>query len=382
MRIGIDVRLLKVRRGIGNYVHELLYGIAHAGSDHEYILYADSRQVTAEIPAALRSSLVVVEPDFYPYWEQLALPARVCRDRIDLLHCTANTAPIYLSKSIGLVVTIHDIMFLLPERLVPRPTSPFQKLQRVYYRRLVPPSARRADMIITDSNASRSDIVDRLPGVNPAHVKCVYLAPGRAFQRILESDVRCRLRNEISQHGPIVLGLGAADPRKNTAGLLEAFAIFISRIKGSATLLLVGLDSRAQKAVALRAERLAIGDRIIQYGFLPESRLVELYNLADMFVYPTMYEGFGFPVLEAMACGTPVIASAVSAIPEIAADAAIMVDPRDGEEIASKMQRVAEDATLRDDMRARGLLRVAELSWHKAASETITVYEDALQERS
>lgn len=378
MRIGIDARLLSYRRGMGTFVYHILLHLAVLDQKSEYLLYIDKE--FEEFDLALPRNFILRHLTWpsYPLWEQVGLPLAAKHDDVDVLHCPANTGPLFLPVWIKSVLTIHDVMYLLPYEVLPPSSSLYQRLGRLYRRWIVPCTAKRANAIITDSNHSRQDILDLLQ-VPPERVSVIYGAPGHAFcplpnqERIEQAKQRYRIQS------PFILALGGLDPRKNTARILQAFRNFRDRSKSDRQLVIVGLPESGQRLFSRIAMEMGIAEEGVFTGFVPEEDLVALYNGADVFLYPSLYEGFGLPVLEAMACGTPVIASTAGSIPEIAGESALLIEPKDVEALASAIEQVITDQALRQELIARGLEHVKKFSWEKAARELLTVYERVTQ---
>ena len=216
LRIGIDARLAGYRRGMGNYVHNLLREFARLPTEHRFVLYVDDARTLASVPHNDRFAARLLQPKLYPVWEQLALPARIARDGIDVFHSPANTAPLCLRSSTRLVVTIHDVMYLLPPDQVPLPRTAYQKLGRHYRRFVVPRAARKATRILSVSAYSKQDTVRRL-AVSSEQVSVVHESPSPRFQRLSE-DERNRLctamQGRVTFDRPIIMHLGASDPAK------------------------------------------------------------------------------------------------------------------------------------------------------------------------
>lgn len=382
LRIGIDARLAGYRRGMGNYVHNLLWEFARLPTEHRFVLYVDDASTLADLPHSDRFTVRWLRPKLSPVWEQLVLPAHVARDGLDVFHSPANTAPLCLHSKTRLVVTIHDVMYMLPPDQVPLPRTLYQKLGRHYRRCVVPRAANKATRILSVSAYSKQDIERHLP-THSEQISVVHESPSPRFQRLSE-EKRCKLcaamQGCVTFDRPIIMHLGASDPRKNTSRVIEAFAAMKNRATDRRQLVVAGLSPAAIDSFSYLAARLGILDDICLLGFVAEEELVLLYNLAQVVVYPSLYEGFGLPVLEAMACGTPVITSNVCSIPEVAGDAAILINPNDTEALVRALTQLADDEALRCELIMRGKLQVSKFSWRRAAEETLTVYEEAAQQ--
>jgi glycosyltransferase involved in cell wall biosynthesis len=245
MRIGIDARLLTYRRGMGNYVYNLLVELAKLPGDERYILYVDDLRAAEHSPQNPRFVVKRLAPRFYPLWEQVSLPLAVARDRPDILHCPANTAPLFLPKRLKQVLTIHDVMYMLPTSVLPRTPSPYQRAGRLYYRCLAPQAAKRAACIVTDSEKSKRDITEKLH-ISCGNILVVYAAGDAICRRFDDSSQVVAVKERYAIEGPYVFALGALDPRKNTENILRAFARLRQLYTVPIQLVLAGLSSKAQ----------------------------------------------------------------------------------------------------------------------------------------
>ena len=384
LHIGIDARLIHYRRGMGTVVYSLINEWVRfittpcddAPIPFRLTLYVDSaRAVTAAAPFANdHVSVRQFGPAFYPLWEQWLLPRQVLKDEVDVLYCPANTAPIFLPAPIKLALTIHDVMYLLPQGQLPTSPSLYQRLGRRYRRWVVPKAARRANLIVTDSQFSRRDILQYLGrslSTSADAIQVVTLAAAAEYGPQLPENVALGLA-QLKVRPPYILGLGAIDPRKNTTRLIEAFAQLENR---SQKLVITGLDPAAQAYFGKLAQQygLNLGNDVILLGFVSERELAALYAGATLLLYPSLYEGFGLPVLEAMACGTPVITSNTSSIPEIAGEAALLIDPTDITAMSNAMQRLIDAPSLRQQLIKSGWVRASQFNWQFSAKLMLTL---------
>ena len=372
MKIGIDARLLSYRRGMGNFLYNLLVELHSLDSENSYVLYTD-KPVDDALTFTNAPQIRVLSVPVYLLWEQVALPLVAIRDNLDILHCPANTGPLYLPKSVKLVLTIHDVMYMLPTSVLPSSPSPYQRLGRLYRRVVVRSVARRADAIVTDSNYSRQDILQYL-NVEEDKTHVVWIAPNRACRVITDKNGLNKVRVKYGLNRPFILALAGIDPRKNTRRVIEAFALLLEDASTNYQLALVGLPPSAQQDFLQCAQELEAANQIVFTGFIPEKDLVALYNLAQVFVYPSLYEGFGLPVLEAMACGTPVVTSPVSSIPEVAGEAALFVDPANVAEISQGIIQVLASKELARRLQTLGFAQVSRFSWQRTAMEMLRIY--------
>ena len=380
MKIGIDARTLSNRRGIGNVVFHLLHGLSRIPFDCSFIIYVDDIKSSELCPKHSRFTVKVLRPKFYPFWEQISLPICVFQDKLDILHCPGNSAPIVTLGRVKLVLSVMDVMFMFSAGQLPKSPSWYQRFGREYLKYVVPVAAKHATKIITISAASRNDICQYID-VPVDRVSVIWLAANSACSRVCDLHSLISLRNRYGISEPFILALGAIDPRKNTETVLRSFARFKLQHICDVKLVVVGLPEKGIEKYIQLATLLGIANEVVFAGFVTEEDLVGFYNAAELFVYPSLYEGFGLPVLEAMICGTPVITSPCGSIPEIAGDAALMVDPHDVDTIAAAMMKVMTDKEFHDNYVQKGKRRAELFSWQLAAEKTFAVYQAAMTDK-
>lgn len=377
-RIGIDAHLLSFagsyrQAGVSRYIAELLRAFAAGGDGaHEYLAYAGPERPPAGFAPGggvrwRHSRLPTARAPVRIAWEQAAGPVVARRDRLDLLHGPVNVLPL-LAPCPG-VITVHDLAFLAhPET--------HGAGRRRYLTLLTALSARRAARIIAVSAFTGDELVRRLR-VPRRKIAVVHNAADPAF-RPLPADAVARFRAERGLPERIVLFVGTLEPRKNLTGLLDAFARIAPAT--DATLVVGGGKGWLFDEIFARVERLGLAGRIRFVGYLPEDELPLWYNAAEVFAYPSRYEGFGLPPLEALACGTPVVTSSASSLPEVVGDAALLADPADPAALAAALSRALGDPDLRARLRERGPRRAADFSWSRTAAATRAVYDAVLDE--
>jgi glycosyltransferase involved in cell wall biosynthesis len=360
LHVGLDLHHLGTRQtGNQTYVRELATALAEEAAPDLTLTGYVAGPVSDPPPLRLEP----LRPS--ARWLRLpwSLPRALARDRVDVAHLpyiVPGRCPC------PAVITVHDISY------EPHPEF-FRRADVARWRRLVPRSCRAAAHVITVSEHSRQDLAERY-GVPAEKLTVTPEAPGRAFRRIEDEGAVAEAGARHGSGRPWVLGLGNLAPRKNLERVVAAFGAASTDGHLDHDLLLVGPDAGSRSAVSEAARRAGVADRVHVTGWIDLAELVLLLNGATALAYPSLYEGFGLPVVEAMACGTPVITSDVSALPETAGGAALLVDPTDTEDLAHALGRVAGDADLAADLRARGLSRAAELSWRRTALLTADVY--------
>jgi glycosyltransferase involved in cell wall biosynthesis len=363
MRIGlVHYGLDRQAAGIGRYTTELGNTLAgHGVSVHR--LWAGARPPEAE-GEALRGAYLLPGLLTVGQWQIAHLARRL---KLDVVHDPTGVMSLLLTGG-ARVLTIHDaIPYVCPQ------TS--TRLDWLIYHAWLPLAVRAADAVITDSGRSREDIVTYLP-VSPGRVVVVPLAADRRFRPMETADVEPVLRG-YGVEQPYILYVGSLESRKNLPRLLQAYAR-LRQWSARWTLVIVGARKWKSSPIFDTVEQLRLGPYVHFTGYVADTHLPALYAGAELFVFPSTYEGFGLPVLEAMACGTPVVCSNTSSLPEVVGDAALTVDPTDVEGLAEAMRRVLADAGLRQDLRARGLARAQQFTWERTARETLAVYRQVL----
>lgn len=376
MKIGIDARFaVHKRRGIGNYVLKLVDNLAGIDNSNEYVLYIDKEDVDKVLPQKSNFKIKKISPSNYLVWEQIILPLYAKKDRLDVLHCTGNTAPLFLDKRIALVISLHDVMYLKDYSQLPKSLSRYQRMGRLYRKAIVPKAVNRLSMALTVSGFSKKDIMRHIPQLDGDRIEVVYEAANESYSQIDKVSALRKIRNKFGIECNYILTLGALDPRKNTELVIKKFIELKNESDINEKLFVVGLPNWKQTGFYNIVRESGFEEDIIFTGFVSEDELVLLYNGASVFLYPSLYEGFGMPLLEAMACGTPVITSNVSSMPEIAGDAALLINPDNGEELKAAVLKLLNDKNLRNDLITRGLKRARQFSWAKMAEDTLAVYD-------
>jgi glycosyltransferase involved in cell wall biosynthesis len=369
LRIAIDGSAIPARMaGAGVYTYQLVRALAELPRDHRLVVFARPglfNDLAAQgrldvVHVGLRSRALRLG------WEQMVLPFLLQRHRIDVLHSPHHHTPIALAPPRPRrVVTVHDVTFLLlPQRYPP--------VRRLYMEAVTRASAAVADAIITPSQTVRNDVIRELR-VPSDRVVAVPEAAAPRFAPASDGE-RARVRGKYGLPQRYVLSVGSREPGKNRARLLRAIALL--RDQGlDCALAVVGQQAWRFEDETGLVQRLGLAERVRFLGYVPDDDLPALYSAATVFAYPSLYEGFGLPVLEAMACGTPVVTSSVSATAEVAGDAALLIDPRDTQALAGAIGHLLSDEALHADLRARGLERAGQFSWERAARETLLLYE-------
>jgi len=369
--IGLNAHLLSLTptyrgAGINQYIYNLLRHLPRVDAESRYVVFLSERKAELQGLDVRLSRLPTVRPTVRILWEQFIQPLVLLKEGIDLLHCMAFVAPLLVPCPF--VVTVYDLSFLL------FPQS-FETLKRIYLSLFTRLSVRRAARVIAISHSTARD-VQRLLGVPEAKVEVVYCGRDEST-RPLPSEEVAEFRHRKGLPSRFILFLGTLEPRKNLVHLVEAF----SRLRShDVKLVIAGGKGWGYRELFARIERLGLEDRVLLPGFVPAEEKVYWYNAAELFVYPSLYEGFGLPPLEAMACGTPVIASRAASLPEVVGEGGLLVDPYDVNALAEAMEALLVDRALRSALMEKGLRRSERFSWDRAARETASLYRRALRE--
>lgn len=375
MRIGLDARFLTHPQpgGYKTYISHLAPALARVDGENEYVLYTD-RPAEAHLFAGTENFRLRPLPGTaplvgVPFREQFLLPLGMARDGVSMMHFPSTTAP--LLANCPFVITVHDMIWHSSPPF--SRTSPRRMAMWLYTRTLPLLVIRRAGAILTISQAAKEEIVRHL-GIEAENVHVVYLAASPLYQAEHDVGDKRRIRRRFGLDAPFILAIGSADPRKNVSRLIKAYTSLGNDLQRRYALAIVWTHSLLQSRAAALVEELGVQDRVHFLQGVSDEDLARLYRSATLFVFPSLYEGFGLPPLEAMACGTPVVAGDNSSIPEAVGDAAVRVDSRDVEALASAMARVLADSELRGELRARGLAHARTFSWDRCARETLDVY--------
>lgn len=371
MRIGIEAqRLLRPHKhGMDIVALETIAALAE-NPDHEYVIFVKPDVSRVGLPKAPNVTVVELPGGPYPVWEQYALPKAVQQYDLDLLHCTANTAP--LQCSVPLIITLHDIIYL--ENRFLTGGNWYQRLGNAYRRWNVPRVVTHCDRIITVSEFERQRIVEHLH-VDPEQVVTVHNAVGRQFQLIDEPDALAVVQTQYNLPDEFIFFLGNTDPKKNVRNVLKAVQLLKRRGQLSLPLVISNVSESYISSLLKEIGATDLAEDIVLSGYIPNPTLPLIYNAATVFLCPSLRESFGLPILEAMACGTPVLTSNSSSMPEVAGDAALLADPTSVEDMAAQLHRLLTQPALRNELRRRGLERASLFSWQNTAQHLLDVYQ-------
>ncbi len=375
MRIAIDyTAATRQAAGIGNYVRSLVDAMLAQDDTNQYTLLTSGRPPRERpFPTAenVRGRSLII-PDRYlnVLWYRWRLPisATFFTGQVDIYHGPDFVLP-PLNGKLRKVVTVHDLAFLEhPEYAVPELAA--------YLKKVVPEAVEAADVVASVSQTTRQTLIEHFQ-TPPGKITLVPNGIRAYFRRITDPVLLEATRHKFGLKSPLVLGVGTQEPRKNHLGLIKAFHKAVSTGNKStrpAMLALAGGSGWLYEETEQIVAELKLEKKVRFLGHVSDLELMMLYSLADVFVFPSFYEGFGVPPLEAMACGTPVITSNTSSLPEVIGDAAIMVNPHKINEIASAINRVLENKQLQEDLRQKGYARAAHFTWVRSAQKMLSIY--------
>jgi hypothetical protein len=355
--------------GIGTYTRQIVKYLLELDTKNDYFLFWSGKgyehfKKYNNVRVSLSSR------KHHRFWEQYYIPDIIKTKGVDIYHVPQNGIGLPENKNSIYVATIHDLIpYIMPETVGKGYLSKFISQ--------MPKIMSSLDMIITVSEWSKKDIM-RIFNIPDEKIKVTYLAADDMFVPMDKHIAHDFIRQKYEIDKDFILYLGGFSPRKNVKSILVAFSMIYKNLSKDYKVVIIGSSKDDHQFLNKLAQNLNIGDRVHFTGYVPYEDLPFFYNGADLFVYPSLYEGFGLPALEAICCGTPTITSNVSSIPEVVGDGALLINPFDTEELAKAMEQVLEDNEIKLDLINKGFTRASNFSWQKTASETLKAYESLL----
>jgi glycosyltransferase involved in cell wall biosynthesis len=370
MRIGIEAqRILRPKKhGMDVVALELIKNLQEVDRQNEYIVFVRNDKDENAIKETANFKIEKLRSLTYGDWEQVKLKNAVKSHKINLLHCTANTAP--LSVPVPLIVTLHDIIYL--EKVDFKGTT-YQNLGNLYRRYIVPKIAKKAELLITVSEFERTNIIKHLR-LKEDRVKVLYNGVSPEFNNQYPAEEISQFRNKYKLPENYIMFLGNTAPKKNTPNVIKAYVNYCISERETIPLVLLDYKKELVEKLLQELKQESLIDRIIFPGYVPYPQIPLMYNAATLFLYPSLRESFGLPILEAMACGTPVITSNTSSMPEIAGDAAKIIDPFNYFELADAIRSLLNNKSARQNSIAKGLERAKEFTWKSSAEKLVDIY--------
>ncbi len=371
MRIGIDGRAAKWYRGtgIGTYTYQLISNLNAIDSDNDYLIFLPENSTLTNLNSNFKIEPIHHSPN-NNFWEEVSVPNILDNSRIDMYHVPQNGVGLSENINCAKIITLHDIIPLkMPETVSDRYLNIFNNI--------LPNLIPKCEGIITVSQYSKDDIAHYF-NFPKEKIYVTHLAAEKIYKPLNKSICKNILNKKYSISDNFILYVGGFSPRKNIIGLIESFSLLNASKRKNLKLVITGKKGFSYSLYKNRAENLNISEDVIFTDFIPLEDMPIFYNSAKVLVYPSFYEGFGLPPLEAMACGTPVIASNVTSLPEVCSNSALLVNPNDIYQLSNCIENVLFDNKLATNMSKSGLIRSSDFSWKKTASNTINAYTDIL----
>jgi glycosyltransferase involved in cell wall biosynthesis len=378
MKIAIEAQRLfrEKKHGMDIYALELIRNLQEIDHKNEYIIFVKPDIDDTIINETPNFKIVKLEGGFYPSWEQFTLPLAAKRAGCQILHCTSNTAPI--NCTIPMVITLHDIIYLEISyaRILSGSATAYQKFGNIYRKLLVPRLVHksRKNITVSHSEKNRIDKFFGLKGDNQINV--VYNGVGAHFKPVTDKHELQKAKEKYQLPENFFFFLGNTDPKKNIKRTLTAFSDFLHRTALNYYLVIADYGQDKLQKLLEEIENKSLINRIILTGYIPNDKLPAIYSQSKVFLYPSLRESFGIPMLEAMACGIPVLSSNTESMPEIAGKAACLVNPFKPEEITDAMIKLVNDEQLKISMIQNGFERISEFSWRITAQKVLEQYRE------
>jgi len=377
MKIGIEIAPLiwGKKAGIGWYAYNLLKSLKNIDKENFYILFGSSireyRKKLKSLKKEFECENIKISMKFFPgriynYLFQIFVPVELFYGKFDLIHTLHPFSPVKFKAKY--IATIHDLTPLIS-------SDWFPELHSLKFRFIIKRTTERADKIIADSISTKKDIIEFFD-YPEENIEVVYLASDEIYKPVEDKEEIAEIRKKYGISRKYILFVGTIEPRKNLIRLLSVFEKLKIKFK-EYQLVIVGQVGWMSEKFFEKLKNLPenVKKDIILTGYIPKEDMVYLYNDSELFIYPSLYEGFGLPVLEAMSCGVPVITSNISSLPEVGGDACIYVNPYDEEDILYKIEKVLDNEEIKKEMRKKGLERAKLFNWEKTAENTLKVYE-------
>ncbi len=377
MRIGIEAQRLLRRKKHGMEVVtlELIRHLQQIDHKNEYVVFVKDDEDVDCIQATENFEIIKTPAFHYPYWEQFYLPKLAGKAKIDLLHCTSNTAPVMYQSP--MVLTLHDVIYL--EKVSFAGTA-YQNLGNIYRRWVVPKIVDKCEQILTVSEYEKKRIADYL-AIDDNRIKVVYNAINSNFSLIDDTMALQKTAEKYSLPQDYILFFGNTAPKKNTDGVVEAYCTYFHQQENPLPLVITDCKPAyiyGKLKQWANGHEQKLKKSILVLDHIAFDELPYVYNLASLFLYPSFRESFGMPILEAMACGVPVITSNTSSMPEVAGGAAYLIDPAKPLKIAEAISSVQNDRALQAEMMEKGIQRASYFSWKRAAEQVLDTYEQVM----
>ena len=375
MKIAIDGRII-FRRGVGRYTANLIKNLIDNAKQDEFYVYLDRNSVLTDLIRSKNLKFIRLNTSNPFYYEQFLLPAAAEKEGCEVLHCTDNKLPVFSRAFKGRkIVTIHDTMYVRPLSMAISKPTIRQRALDAYLKYAIPKSARSSDAVITVSEFSKSDIIKRT-GISADKITVITEGVESKYKEIKEEKKINSVKEKFSLTKPFILMTAASDLRKNFDRAIEAFNLFnnMTEYKYQLVITSVGDEELKTTRIPEKIKELNLDKYVTLTGYVSDDEMIALYNSALFFLFPSIWEGFGLQVLEAFACGVPVICANTTSLGEVAGDAAMNIDPYSTEDITRAMTELEKSEAKREQLREKGFKQLEKFSWKEAALKTLEVY--------
>lgn len=373
MKIAIEAQRLfrKKKHGMDIVALELIRHLQEIDYENEYFIMVKPDEDNDILSETDNFHIIEISGGPYPLWEQYYLPKALKKIKPDILHCTSNTAPLF--TKIPLILTLHDILYM--QKIDFTKGTWYQRLGNLYRKWVVPRIVHSCRKIITVSNFEKDEI-DTFFSLPPHHVEVVYNSYNSHFRQTIKQESLQSYKQKYHLPERFILYLGNTHPNKNIVNVLKAMSLLHQENDEKIPLVMPDIDKAFLKRILLEINNPGLKNFIYLTGYVPNHELKYIYNLATIFLYPSFYESFGIPILEAMACGTPVITSDKAAMPEVAHNSAIIIDPGKPTNITKAIKTLLTDPALYLHYKEAGLKRSSSFSWETTANQIMAIYKE------
>jgi glycosyltransferase involved in cell wall biosynthesis len=378
MRIAIEAQRVfrEKKHGMDIYAMELIRNLQEIDHKNEYVIFVKHDVDDSVLHETANFKIVRLDGGFYPFWEQLALPKAARETGCRILHCTSNTAPV--NCEVPLVITLHDIIYMESSYtgILSGSATPYQKFGNIYRKLVVPRLVNKSQKNITVSHSEKNRI-DKLFGLEGnKQINVVHNGVGEHFRPVTHKSELQQAKEKYHLPDNFFFFLGNTDPKKNVKGTLKAFSDFLKRTGLNYYLVMADYEQSKLQKLLDDIDNKSLANRIVLTGYIANDNLPAIYCQSKVFLYTSLRESFGIPMLEAMACGVPVLTSNTESMPEIAGDAACLINPFKPEEITEAMINLVSDQQLRKDLISKGFVRASQFSWKNTAQSVLDIYRE------
>jgi glycosyltransferase involved in cell wall biosynthesis len=377
MKIGIEGQRLfrKKKHGMDMVALELIRNLQIIDKENEYFIFVKPDEDHKVLSETSNFKIIELEGGLYPTWEQIALPKAAKKYGCDILHCTSNTAPFF--TEIPLITILHDIIYMESSylKILKSTASTYQKFGNIYRKLVVPRVVKKSKKVITVSHFEKNRIGEFFDVKGDNKLDAIYNGVSEHFIPVTNKEELQRVKEKYNLPEKYFFFLGNTDPKKNTKGTLKAFSDFLKQTRSSHKLVMLDYDKTELNKLLIEINDPGLINNIVLTGYVINTDLPSIYAQCDVFLYPSLRESFGIPMLEAMACGVPVITSNTSSMPEVSGDAAHIIDPFNTDEITLGLIEILNNEAYRKSLCEKGLARSKEFSWNNMAIDYLKLYE-------